>query len=99
LTIRRFRTLIAVARHGSFGAASEAVHITQAAVSLQMKSLEYELRVGLFDRSRRPPALNPAGLALVAKARDVVGAYDDMISAVGSDDGLAGDLTIGVILP
>lgn len=97
MSIRRLRTLVAVAEQGTFAAAAEAVFVSQAAVSMQMKSLEHDLGAALFDRKRRPPALNPLGLALVPRAREIVRAYDAMRQSVTDPHGLSGDLTIGAV--
>ncbi|MAH83870.1 MAG: hypothetical protein CBB68_05840 [Rhodospirillaceae bacterium TMED8] len=97
MSIRRIRTLIAVAEQGSFGLAAEAVAISQAAVSLQMKSLEDELNVVLFDRSKRPPALNAEGLELVERARETIVVYDLMMNAIPSDKIYNGELSIGAM--
>ncbi len=51
-TVRFLRTFVAVAEHGSFAAAAGQVALTQAAVSLQMRALETELRRELFDPQR-----------------------------------------------
>ena len=97
MSIRRLRTLIAIAEKGTFAAAADAVYVSHAAVSQQMKALEAELQVVLFDRTKRSPVLTAAGLALVGEARGVVHAYDRMIRAVGSEDRLMGELTIGAL--
>lgn len=97
MSIRRLRTLVAVAEEGTFAAAAEAVFVSQAAVSMQMKSLEAELGVTLFDRKKRPPMMSPMGLALVPRAREVLRAYDEMLRSVSDTRRLAGELTIGAV--
>ena len=97
MSIRRLRTLVAIAEQGSFGLAAEAVAISQAAVSLQMKSLEDELQVTLFDRARRPPTLNSAGLAVVEKAREAIRVYDELAHSVGRADVLSGEMVLGAM--
>lgn len=97
MSIRRLRTLISVAEEGTFAGAAQSVFVSQAAVSLQMKALEQELGAPLFDRKRRPPALNSLGLALLPKAREAVRAYDEMLRSVADTRGLAGELNIGAV--
>lgn len=97
MSLRALRTLIAIAERGSFASAASALHMSQSAISMQMKSLEDELGARLFDRSRRPPALNERGLALLERAREVVALYARMSEAVSDPDDLAGNLSIGAV--
>ena len=79
LSIRALRTLLAIARHGSFARAGEAIGLTQSAVSLQVKALEEEFGAQLFDRSRRRPTFTEAGRIVLAKAEEVLALYDRIL--------------------
>ena len=97
MSIRRLKTLVAVAEEGSFAAAADAVHLSQGAVSMQMKALEEDLQVELFDRSKRPPELNEAGRALVPKARELIELYAGMVDIAAGNAAFFGSLTIGAV--
>ena len=97
MSIRYLRTLIATADHETFTAAAHALNLTHAAVSQQMKALEAEWNVTLYDRSRRTPVLTPIGNALVARAREVVAAYDGMVASVTGDASVRGELNLGAV--
>jgi molybdate transport repressor ModE-like protein len=97
MSLRPFRTLVAIAEHGSFAGAARAVNLSQSAVSTQMRGLEAELNVPLFDRSKRPPALTEGGKALVAKARELITSYEDMQSTVASGGEIEGRIRLGAV--
>ncbi|WP_415919598.1 LysR family transcriptional regulator [Tateyamaria sp. SN6-1] len=97
MTVRRLRTLVAVAETKTFSAAAEVVHITHAAVSQQMQALEADLGITLFDRSTRTPRLTPAAHQIVARARRLIADYDTLVSSVIEDGGLDGTIKLGVL--
>jgi DNA-binding transcriptional LysR family regulator len=96
VSIRDLRTFLAVAETGSFAAASRSVRRTQSAVTIQMKSLEDEFGVALFDRTHRPPSLTATGRAFLERAVEAVEAYDRLYQ-VGSDAQVEGHLRLGVV--
>ncbi|CAG9169367.1 LysR substrate-binding domain-containing protein [Cupriavidus pampae] len=97
-TIRFLRTFVAVAEHGSFAAAAGQVALTQAAVSLQMRSLEEELRRVLFDRSGRVAVLNADGRELLPQARRMLSLYDDMRLPLVASEAMAGAVAVGAVV-
>lgn len=97
MSLRHLHTLLCVHEAKSFQEAADRLRITQSAVSMQLKALEAEFGVVLFDRSRRPPALTPAGLALLGPAEDIVSRYEALKRLVRTQEPLEGPLVLGVI--
>ncbi|TVP49801.1 MAG: LysR family transcriptional regulator [Halomonas sp.] len=73
--IRELRTLIAVAQEGTFAAAGNKVGLTQAAVSAQMKRLEEELGIALFERKGRIAILTQRGQETLQQAHELLTLY------------------------
>lgn len=67
--LRQLRNFVAVAEAGGISAAARALRLTQPALSRQLKALEEELDVALFERSARSVRLTPAGDLLAEEAR------------------------------
>lgn len=97
MSISLLKTLIAISERGSFSAAADEICISQAAVGQQMKRLEENLNVTLFDRSQRTLTLNQLGKVLVPKARDIVHAYETMLDDLVGGAAHFGQLTLGAV--
>lgn len=95
MSIRDVKTFLAVVESGSFVGAADAVRRTQSAVTVQIRSLENELGVELFDRSKRPPILSDAGRSFVGKATEAVQAYERLFLV--QENSIEGHLSLGVV--
>ena len=69
MEIRQLRAFVAIAESGTFTAAAIRVHVTQAAISMQIRQMETELGAKLFVRAPRRVILTEAGEHLLHRAR------------------------------
>lgn len=72
MLLRHLRYLLAVADHGGFTRAAEALHVSQPTLSQQIRQLEQSLGVNLFDRTSRSVKPTDAGVAYIECARRVL---------------------------
>jgi LysR family hydrogen peroxide-inducible transcriptional activator len=97
LTVQQLRYLVAVDRLRSFRDAASACHVSQPALSMQVKRLEEILGVPIFDRSRQPVVVTEVGTAILAQARLALDHFDRIGALVRFDDELAGTFHLGFI--
>jgi DNA-binding transcriptional LysR family regulator len=78
MTLVQLRHLLSLAQTGSFSKSAEALFLTQPALSRSIRALEDEFGQPLFDRIGRRSELTPFGREAVERARQLVGAADDL---------------------
>ena len=98
VTLRQLRVFLAAARHMNFSRAAEELHLTQPAVSTQIKELATELGLPLFERIGRRTYLTPAGEEMLQCARAIVQRLKETEEALAQLKGLTGGrLNVAVI--
>jgi DNA-binding transcriptional LysR family regulator len=96
MEIRQLRAFVAIAELGTFTAGAVRVHVTQAAISMQIRQLENELGARLFIRAPRRVMLTEAGEQLLQRARQILRDHDAAIDEIAELAGAErGRLRIG----
>jgi len=98
LTLRDLQYLVAVADHRHFGKAARACHVSQPALSGQIKKIEEYLGVTLFERSLRRVAVTEVGEAVIDQARVVLEEAQKILTAAKATRApLTGPFRLGAI--
>ncbi|MDD3352791.1 LysR family transcriptional regulator [Zoogloea sp.] len=98
ITLRQLETFSTVARLGSFTRAAEALHLTQPAVSIQMRQLSGNVGMALFDTSGRELHLTAAGEALLGTVRALDDVWNRFESSIDALKGLRrGKLRVAMV--
>lgn len=79
MTFDQIESFIATVESDTFFDAAESLHTTQSTLSKQIKKLEKELGVTLWDRSRRRAELTPAGQTFYDEAKKLLNQYHDAL--------------------
>ena len=98
VTFRQLRVFVEVARYGSMSRAAAALHLTPPAISMQIKEIETQLGLSLFDREGRRISLSTVGEYFLVHARRMLLALQDAENAMARFRRLEqGVLTIGMV--
>lgn len=93
------RALIAVAEELSFTRAAERLHLTQQALSGQIRQLEQRVGTRLVDRDTHRVALTPAGATLYERCRPLLAGAENALAEARAAGAAAAHLTIGYPAP
>jgi len=97
-TLRQLKVFEAVARLLSFSRAAQELHLTQPAVSTQVRKLEEHAGNVLFEQFGKKIYLTPAGTELLQIARTIIEQFEAADAAMKQFNGVAGGrLNVGVI--
>lgn len=98
IELRHLRYFVAVAEELHFGRAAQRLHISQPPLSMQIRALEGNLGVQLFERTQRRVALTQAGAAFLGEARQILARTESAaLLARRASRGEVGDLAVGFV--
>ncbi len=72
MTITQLQYVLAVAEYKNFTLAAEKCFVTQPTLSMQIQKIEEELKILIFDRSKKPIQLTDIGRKIVEQAKNIV---------------------------
>jgi LysR family transcriptional regulator, low CO2-responsive transcriptional regulator len=97
-TLRQLKVFESVARHLSFSRAAEELHLTQPAVSTQVRKLQEHAGLPLFEQLGKKIHLTPGGAQLLASSREIIQKFEEAEDALGGFKGVEGGrLNVSVI--
>src|SRR5262245_6016576 len=98
VTIRQLRIFLEVAERRSVAHAATVLHLTPPAVSMQIKELETQVGLSLFDRNNKQLSVTVAGEYLVIYAKRLLATLKEAENALARLKGLdRGSLTVGIV--
>jgi len=98
MNLRDLHYLVAVAKYGHFGKAATACHVSQPALSMQIKRLENYLGLKLFERTNKTVFLTNQGRLLTEHAKIILAELETFYKIAKSNiDPLSGKLKLGII--
>ncbi|MDQ5986832.1 MAG: Hca operon transcriptional activator HcaR [Syntrophus sp. SKADARSKE-3] len=98
MELRHLTYFIAVAEELHFSRAAKRLNISQPPLSQQIRQLEEEIGVRLFNRTKRRVEITPAGLVFLAESRRIISMSEEAVRrTIRADKGEIGHLAVGFI--
>ena len=99
MNIRDLEYIVAVGEHGSFSYAAEVCNVSQPSLSTQVKKVEDQLGVQLFNRSRRKVEVTSYGAVFIEKAKEILKLLVEIRELADQHSGrIEGRIVLGAIL-
>ncbi|QPM89781.1 hydrogen peroxide-inducible genes activator [Pseudooceanicola algae] len=97
ITLRQLTYFRALVQHRNFGRAAEAVHVSQPALSVQIREMEQMLGATLVERRTRDVVPTPFGRLVLSQAEKILAEMQVLTEIARWNEGLAGELRLGLI--
>jgi len=98
MTLTQLKYIVAVDNYKSFAKASKKLFITQPTLSMQIKKLENELELLLFDRTRMPVIATDIGLKIIKQARKIISESNEVFDIINNESNqVSGKFRLAVI--
>ncbi len=98
MTITQLQYVLAVAEHKNFTLAADKCFVTQPTLSMQIQKVEEELKIQIFDRTKKPIQLTDIGQKIVNQAKNIVNEAERMKDIVEQQKGfIGGEFKLGII--
>lgn len=98
MNLKDLKYLLALAEYRHFGKAAKACSVSQPTLSIQLKKLEQDLGVQLFERAQKRVLITASGLNIVEQAKNVLHAVNELERVAKlANDPFSGELRLGLI--
>lgn len=98
MTLQQLEYIVALDTHRHFVKAADSCFVTQPTLTMQVKKLEREIGIQLFERIKKPMTPTPAGLNFIAKARQILRDIEELKAFVSDEiESMEGEFKLAVI--
>jgi len=98
MTITQLKYVLAVAEYRNFTVAAEHSYVTQPTLSMQIQKLEEQLKIQIFNRSKKPIEVTDIGKKIIDQAKIIVGESNRIMDIVHQHKGyVGGEFKLGII--
>ena len=97
MTITQLYYILAVAEYSNFTKAAKHCLVTQPTLSMQIQKLEDELKIQIFDRTKKPIELTNVGVKIVTQAKTILAEVERVNDIVDQEKGfIGGEFKLGI---